>query len=314
MSSHARLVCLAVGLLTAATSLVHAQADKAAEFEKSLNYRSGVVSLRNGVAAIRVPDSFRFLDDDSSRRLLVQGWGNPPGAAEDVLGMLVPAHVSPLTDDGWGIVISYEEDGYVSDADTEKIDYTQLLKEMREDTAESNEERRKEGFDTVELVGWAEPPSYDKASHKLYWAKELAFSDSKEHTLNYSIRILGRRGVLVLNAVASMNQLPAMKTATGDVLSAVDFNEGHRYTDYLPGKDKAAAYGLTGLIVGATAAKAGFFKVIWLAVLAFKKVLIVAAIALVSLLKRLFGRRQAEATVPPTLPPTLPPPLPPSAT
>ena len=314
MSYFARLLCLAVCLVTAAPSLAHAQDDKTAEFEKSLNYASGVVSLRNGIAAIRVPDSFRFLDEDSSRRLLVQGWGNPPEAAAHVLGMLIPAAVSPLTDDGWGIVISYEEDGYVSDADAAKIDYTQLLKEMRQGTAEANEARRKEGFGAVELVGWAEPPSYDEASHKLYWAKELAFSDSKEHTLNYSIRILGRRGVLVLNAVASMKQLPAMKMASGDVLAAVDFNDGHRYTDYLPGTDKAAAYGLTGLIVGATAVKAGFFKVIWLAVLAFKKVIIVAAIALVSLLKRLFGRKQAEATVPPTLPPTLPPPLPPSAT
>ena len=244
----------------------------------------------------------------------MQGWGNPPEAAADVLGMLIPAAVSPLTDDGWGIVISYEEDGYVSDADAAKIDYTTLLKEMRQGTDESNEERRKQGFETVELVGWAEPPSYDKATHKLYWAKELAFSEAKEHTLNYSIRILGRRGVLILNAVASMQQLPAMKTATSDVLAAVDFNEGHRYTDYLPGKDKAATYGLTGLIVGATAAKAGFFKVIWLSILAFKKVIILAVIALGSLLKRLFTRKQATASVPPIPPPTMPPPLPPTAT
>ena len=312
MSPHARLVCLAVGLIAAASSVAHAQDDKAAAFEKSLNYQTGMVSLRNGVASIRVPASFRFLDDAGSRRLLVQAWGNPPAAASDVLGMLVPADISPLAEGGWGIVISYDEDGYVSDADAEKMDYAKLLNEMRQGTEESNQERRKEGFDTVELVGWAEPPSYDKASHKMYWAKELAFSESEEHTLNYSIRILGRRGVLILNAVSSMTQLPAMKTATGDVLAAVDFNEGHRYSDYLPGKDKAATYGLTGLIVGATAAKAGFFKVIWLSILAFKKFIILGVIALGSLLKRLFARKQATASVPPIPPPTLPPPLPPT--
>lgn len=70
----------------------------------------------------------------------------------------------------------------------------------------SNEERRKQGFPTVRLIGWAEPPSYDQAANKMYWAKELAFSDSVARTLNYSIRILGRRGVLVLNAVAAMAQ------------------------------------------------------------------------------------------------------------
>jgi uncharacterized membrane-anchored protein len=301
MPQFSRLVCLAA-CLTIASSLVHAQDDKAAAFEKSLNYRSGVVSLHDGVATIRVPESFRFLDQESSRRLLVQGWGNPPAAADDVLGMLVPAAVSPLADEGWGIVISYEQDGYVSDDDAGEIDYAQLLKDMRDETKEANKERSEQGFGTVELIGWAEPPSYDRASHKLYWAKELAFSDLDEHTLNYSIRILGRRGVLVLNAVSSMSQLPAMKTATGDVLAAVDFNEGHRYTDYLPGTDKTAAYGLTGLIVGATAAKAGVFKMIWLTLLAFKKLLIVGAVALLAVLKRLFSGKQADTTVPPPLP------------
>jgi uncharacterized membrane-anchored protein len=37
----------------------------------------------------------------------------------------------------------------------------------------------------VTLGGWAEPPSYDKATHKMYWAKELAFGTG-EHTLNSS--------------------------------------------------------------------------------------------------------------------------------
>lgn len=45
-------------------------------------------------------------------------------------------------------------------------------------------------------MGWAEPPSYDAPAHKMYWAKDLLFSGNTEHTLNYNIRILGRRGVL----------------------------------------------------------------------------------------------------------------------
>src|SRR5207247_2241570 len=113
----------------------------------------------------------------------------------------------------------------------------------------------------------------------LYWAKELAFGDS-EHTLNYNIRILGRRGVLVLNAVADMKQLASIRRETRALLPAVEFEQGHRYSDFLPGKDRAAAYGITGLIVGATAAKAGFFKAFWVALLAFKKFLVVGLAAL----------------------------------
>ena len=68
------------------------------------------------------------------------------------------------------------------------------------------------GYEPIELVGWATPPRYDSRTHKLYWAKELKFGDSDENTLNYNIRILGRRGVLVLNAVAGMSQLALVQS------------------------------------------------------------------------------------------------------
>ena len=31
--------------------------------------------------------------------------------------MLVPSDLSPLSEDGWAIVITYDDDGYVDDAD-----------------------------------------------------------------------------------------------------------------------------------------------------------------------------------------------------
>jgi uncharacterized membrane-anchored protein len=260
------------------------------EFEAELGYQSGTITLTGGMATIRLPHSFRFIGPEGSRRLLTEAWRNPPQAAEGVLGMLIPSDVSPLASEGWGIVITYDEDGYVNDNDAASIDYSKLLKQMQEATVASNEERQKQGFEPVTLVGWAEPPSYDAAAHKLYWAQELAFGKNPDRTLNYKIRILGRRGVLELNAVAEMSQLQSIRRQSRGLLSAVDFNEGHRYTDYLPGKDKAATYGIAGLIIGATAAKAGFFKLLWVGILAFKKVIIAALVALAAALKRLFGR------------------------
>jgi uncharacterized membrane-anchored protein len=266
----------------------------AEEFEAKLGYQTGDVTLKNGMATIHVPESFRFLGPEGSRRLLTEAWGNPPESADDVLGMLVPSAVSPLTNDGWGIVITYDEDGYVDDSDAAKINYANLLKQMQEDTVAVNEERKKEGFDEARLVGWAEQPHYDAAAHKLYWAKDLVFGSTGEHTLNYNIRILGRRGVLVLNAVASMAQLEAIRGETGTILPAVEFNEGHRYTDYLPGTDKAAAYGIGGLILGGVAAKAGLFKLLWVGLLAAKKVLVAAVLAIVAFIKKLFGGKSSE--------------------
>lgn len=178
----------------------------------------------------------------------------------------------------------------MDDAGAASIDYNKMLEEMQESAAETNAEREKQGFDPVTLIGWAEPPSYDAAAHKLYWAKELAFGQGEEHTLNYNIRVLGRRGVLVLNAVSHMRQLDSIRTEARAILSAVDFNEGHRYSDYLPGTDKAATYGIAGLIAGATAAKAGFFKVLLAGLLAAKKAVAVGVLALVALVKKLLGR------------------------
>ncbi len=264
------------------------------EFEAKLGYQTGTINLQDGMATLRLPDSFRFIGAEGSRRLLTEGWGNPAGASEGVLGMLIPAGVSPITREGWGIVITYDQDGYVNDNDAKGINYANLLKEMKDGVVTTNEERKKQGFEPVSLVGWAEPPSYDAAAHKLYWAKELAFGGDANHTLNYNIRILGRRGVLVLNAVASMDQLEAIRAESRNVLSAIDFNDGHRYADYLPGKDKAATYGVAGLILGATAAKAGLFKVLLVGLLAFKKALVVGFIALVAAIKRLFRGKPAE--------------------
>jgi len=282
--------------LTLASATVAAQGSATPEeLDSKLAYQTGKVQLSGGMATITLPPSFRFLGQQDSRKLLV-AWGNPPEAGEGVLGMLVPSDSSPLSEDGWAIVVTYDEDGYVNDEDAKTLNYDKVLSQMQEETVENNEARQKEGFEPITLVGWAEPPHYDAQSHKLYWAKELKFGSSTNHTLNYSIRILGRRGVLVLNAVSSIGQLATVKKGTPDVLAAVEFNDGHRYADYLPGTDKAAAYGIGGLILGATAAKAGFFKLIWVALLASKKLIFAGLVAAGAAIKKLLsGRNQAEA-------------------
>ena len=282
--------------LTLASATVAAQGSATPEeLDSKLAYQTGKVQLSGGMATITLPPSFRFLGQQDSRKLLV-AWGNPPESAQGVLGMLVPSDVSPLSEDGWAIVVTYDDDGYVNDEDAKTLNYDKVLNEMQEQTVASNEARQKEGFEPITLVGWAEPPHYDAAMHKLYWAKELKFGSSTDHTLNYSIRILGRRGVLVLNAVSSIGQLDVVKKGTPDVLAAVEFNEGHRYADYLPGTDKAAAYGIGGLIVGATAAKAGLFKLIWVAILASKKLILAGLVAAGAAIKKLLGgRNEAEA-------------------
>jgi len=272
-----------------------------------ITYRKGDTVIGDGLAKISVPEQFRYLDPKDTSVVLSDLWGNPRDSG--LLGALVPTGFDPLGDENWLVVISFDEDGYVKDDDAAKIDYAKMLKEMQASTRESSEQRVKEGYGAVELVGWAKPPRYDAATNKLYWAKELKFGNDKENTLNYNIRMLGRRGVLVLNAVASMHQLAQVETATPAILSMVNFQDGHRYADYNSSTDKTATYGLAALVAGGIAAKAGLFKGLWVAILAFKKVIILGLVALASSFKKLFDWIRGRSTSPvssPTEPPATP--------
>lgn len=265
---------------------------KPEQLEARLHYQTGRIVVGNGLATLNLPPSFRYLNSKETDVVLT-AWGNPPG--NTTLGMLVPSGTSVFAAESWAVVIQYDEDGHVDDADAAKIDYAKMLRDLQRQTRDDNEEREKAGFPPAELVGWAETPSYDSVSHKLYWAKDLRFGKETVHTLNYNIRVLGRRGVLILNAVATMDQLQPVKAGMANVITFVDFNEGHRYGDFVAGSDKVAEYGIAALIAGGIAAKAGFFKLLIAGILALKKVLVVAVVAVGAWLKRVFGRKNAPA-------------------
>lgn len=262
-----------------------------------LEWRQGQVVLKDGIATLNVPAGFRYLDADDARWVLEDAWGNPDG--EGTLGMLFPSSVNPVDADSWGVVITFDEDGYVKDDEAATLDYDKLLREMRDDIRAGNADREKAGYEPLELVGWAEPPHYDSVSHKLYWAKELKFGDADENTLNYNVRALGRRGVLVLNAVGSMRQLAPVDSGMRDVLAFVGFNEGHRYADFDPGVDKIAAYGIGALVAGKVAAKAGLLKVLLGALVAAKKFVVLALVAVAGLVRKLLGRKPATTPTSP---------------
>jgi uncharacterized membrane-anchored protein len=232
-------------------------ADPATAFLASLSPQRGSVVLPAAGARLELPESLYFLSAADARRVLEEAWGNPPD--EGVLGMLFPSGFTPLDEAAWGVVVTYVEDGWVDDGDAAGIDYDALLDEMRADTAAANDARAEAGFPTVELVGWAAPPHYDAAGHKLHWAKELKFGGTGENTLNYAIRVLGRRGVLELNFVASMSQLPAITERLPEVLAAATFADGAAYDDFDPDLDTVAGYGIGALVAGKVAAKFGLF-------------------------------------------------------
>ncbi|HEX9174381.1 MAG TPA: DUF2167 domain-containing protein [Telluria sp.] len=281
-------LCLVLGTALAQTPAAPQQT--AEQFAASLQFKTGKIVLPGAIATLDLPPTFRYLGPQDTERLLVEGWGNPPGTT--TLGMIVPAKVNPVSREGWGVIVTYDQDGHVKDDDAENIKYDELLKQMQEGTADNNAARKEQGFPAMTLVGWAEAPRYERASHKLYWAKELRTEGSEQNGLNYNIRVLGRTGVLVLNAVAGMDQLAQVKAEMPQVTAFTNFTEGNRYADFDSKTDKVAEYGIATLVAGGIAAKLGFFGKLLALLVAFKKLILLGLLAAGSMLFKFFKREK----------------------
>ena len=259
------------------------------DLEASLSPQSGVITIGNGLATIDVGEDLFYLDPEDTNRV-IQAWQNPP--MPDTLGMLIPKDRSLFGNNNWAVVLTFAEDGWVDDEDAEDLDFDEILEEMQSNTLAENEERAQLGFPSMRLVGWAEPPHYDGATHRVYWAQQLesTYEGTVMTDLNYATRVLGRRGVLELNAVAGIDMLDEIRGHMSEVLGRVEFETGHRYEDFDPDLDEVAAYGIGALILGKFAAKAGFFAMIGLFLLKAKKLLVLLVFGGLALGKRFFGR------------------------
>ena len=82
-----------------------------------------------------------------------------------------------LDSNAWVFTIYYDEMGYVKDDDANDIDYDDLLKDQQKSILEENDERVKNNYEPVSLIGWASPPYYDSNRKVLHWAKELKFGE-----------------------------------------------------------------------------------------------------------------------------------------
>ncbi len=264
--------------------------------EKSFKYDYGTINLKNGIGKIQIPKGFKYLNQIQAERVLVDLWGNPK--SENLsLGFILPENQGVLNENGYVFNIQYDEIGYVKDDDADDIDYEELLTQMKEETVEENKSRVKDGFEAITIVGWAAKPFYDKERKVLFWAKEIKFGKQELNTLNYNVRILGRKGVLVLNAIATVNELPLVKKDINKVLDIVTFNDGYKYKEFDSSVDEVAAWTIGGLVAGKVLAKVGIFAII----AKFGKIIVLAFLGFFGVfknkIKNLFSRNKKEETV-----------------
>jgi uncharacterized membrane-anchored protein len=190
------------------------QAARIAKIEalaKDLHPATGDIRIAEAEAVLHLGKDYYFLPAAEARRVLVDAWGNPPEVATDVLGLVFPAGKTFL-DDTWGAVVTFDRSGWVSDEDAQSTDYNALLGQMQEGEDELNERRTSEGYPAQHLVGWAQQPVYDPKTHSVVWAQNIQFTGQAENSLNYDVRLLGRRGVLSLNMLTGMSKLGETRT------------------------------------------------------------------------------------------------------
>lgn len=242
-----------------------------------LAWQRGPVEGRIGsVASIKVGDRQAFLDGPNTRRFLELN-GNPP---RDERYVLVSSQ--------WFAVFFFENAGYVKD--DEKLDAAALLASLQQGDKASNAERERLGMTPLHTEGWHVLPHYDPTTKRLEWGVRLRGGSEERTVVNYSIRLLGRRGVMHAILVSDPESLDRDIAEFKTALGGYEFVSGERYSEFRAG-DRVAEYGLAALVLGGAAAvatKSGFGK-------AIGKFVVVGVAALGSAIVALFRRLTRRA-------------------
>jgi uncharacterized membrane-anchored protein len=271
-------------VLSAVPGAVLAQTPDPAELARRPGWSAGpTVGMLGTRAVINVPEGYLFLDQNATRKFLEQNENVPDG---DELGTILRFQ----DDDYWFAVFEYSDEGHVDDTDRDSIDAAALMKGMIEGNKQANEARRQRGWSGISLEGWHREPYYDLTTNNLTWATRLS-GEGGSPTINHSVKLLGRTGVMSAQLVADSKAIEGATTEFNAVLTGYTFNVGQKYAEFRKG-DKLAGYGLAALIgggVAAAAVKTGFLKKFW-------KLLVFGVVALVGFIKKLLGGRGAESS------------------
>jgi len=300
-----RLAAVAA-LLISALSAAHAQAPQpdgaAAAARSELAQRIQKASINGpqdipmaGQAVLHLPAGKTFVPKAEAIEMM-HAMGNP-GTYADLQGLVLPQQERT----SWFAIVSFEKAGYVKDDDAKDWKADELLSQYREGTEAANEERAKMGVTPIEIVGWAEKPSYDAGTHRLVWAMSLrdkgAPADA-EQSVNYNTYALGREGFFTLNLVTDLKALPTEKSEAQGLLAALDFDAGKRYADFNASTDHVAEYGLAALVLGVGAKKLGLLAVVFAFLAKFAKIAILAVVGVGAAVKKFFFKGKKEQQQP----------------
>lgn len=282
----------AVGLSLTAVSVVTAQSetDRKAERRRlfeSISWDEGPITGALGKEAkIQVPENCRFTGAPGTKVFLELNENPTDGDERGTVICPGPGENTGM----WFVVFTYRGSGYVKDDERDAINADKLLAQLRKGNKAGNEERRRHGWETLDLDGWERTPYYDERTNNLTWGLRL-IDASGDTTINHSVRLLGRGGVMEVDLVAGPALARAAIPDFETMLAGFTYLPGQQYAEWRAG-DKVAAYGLTALVAGgagAVVAKSGILAKLGKAIIA---VVAAAFAGLKSLAGRVFGKKK----------------------
>jgi uncharacterized membrane-anchored protein len=229
-------------------------------------------------AAIQLPPKTMYLDAAGTSKFL-QLTGN----------LSEPESYTIAAEDlSWFAIVDFNEMGYVKD--DEKIDPDALLATMKEQQQQANSQRLEQKLDALFVKGWSVVPHYDAATHNLEYG--LTLGSGSGENINYTTRMLGRRGVMNATLVTSGADLQADLGEFRTAMKGFAYKPEESYAAYKDG-DKVSEYGLAALVTGGAAAaalKTGLLGGLLKGLLVFWKLIAVAVVGFFALIGRFFKR------------------------
>jgi uncharacterized membrane-anchored protein len=290
-------VLLSVTLAIPTGAAAQGDADERRARFESIDWTDGPATGRLGKEAeLQVAEGCRFTESKGARTFM-EITENPPSGAE--VGLLLcetAPEGNPAAAETWFVVFEFDPSGYVKDDEKATLDGDAILATLREGQEGGNEERRRRGWVELTIDGWIKSPYYDERTNNLTWA--VSVSAEGDTTVNHSVRLLGRGGVMKADLVTGTGAFGLALPKFDEVIAGTTFVPGRTYAEWREG-DKVAAYGLTALVAGgagAAALKLGLFGKLWKVLAAGAKFIIVGLIAVGAWLKSLFSRRSTAAS------------------
>ena len=243
---------------------------------------------------LTIPAGDVFVPAAEANRIM-EAIGNPAHSSR--FGLIV----SRKDQDIWMVDVDWIKEGYVRDGDAKDWKPDTLLSTLKDNTEQDNTGRQARGLPALDILGWAQPPAYDAAAHRLVWSmrlKERGAPENVPQVINYNTYALGRDGYFSLDLITDSAHLAADRGVASQLLGTLNFVPGKRYQDFNQSTDKVAAYGLAALVGVVAVKKLGLLAMAGVFLLKIWKLGLIAIAGGATAVRKFFRRKTADEDMP----------------